>query len=140
MFTGVFWKKAWAWIKHHWQLLAIVLGVALAFLFRKRPNEKLLTLMDKQKESYEKEINLIKKTNEEKEARKEEIFKSHEKEVEDIEKQHDSAVVSLEEEKQKEIEEMTEKYKERPDELAKRIASILSAEYIKSEWKKKSKE
>ena len=137
MFSGVFWKKTWAWIKHHWQLLVIMLGIGVVFLFTRRPSDKLFNLMDKQKESYEKEINLIKKVNEEKKVKKEEATREHKKQIDEIEEQHDSDMAELELEKQKEIEETTENYKDSPDALAKHVAAALSAEYIKSEWEKK---
>lgn len=140
MFSSLFWKKVWAWTKHHWQLLVIILGVAVAFFIGRRSNDGLVKLMENQKESYEKEINLIKEVSEEKEAKKEQAVENHKKKLEEIEKQHDSELEDLKKEKQKEIEETTENYKDTPDALAKRVASALSAEYIKSEWEKKKKQ
>ena len=131
MFTTVFWKKAWTWLKHYWYWPVILVLLAFSLMSGKSSRKKLFEVLDKQKESYEKEIQIIKETTEETDKKKTEIFTEHIKEIEKIEEEHDIKVEELEEEKQKEIVAKIKENKESPDKLAEEIAKILSAEFFK---------
>jgi len=93
--------------------------------------EKLFGLLTKQKESYEKEIQVVKEVSKEADKKKTEIFTEHIKELEKIEEEHDVKLSELEEEKQKELAEIIEENKDSPSELAKEVARVLSVEYHK---------
>tara|TARA_Y100000310_G_scaffold142698_1_gene142201 strand:- start:802 stop:1206 length:405 start_codon:yes stop_codon:yes gene_type:complete len=131
MFTKVFWKKIWTWLKHYWYWPVILVLLAFSLMSGKSSRKKLFEMLDKQKESYEKEIQIIKETAEETDKKKTEIFTEHIKEIEKIEEEHDIKVEELEKDKQKELVEILEENKESPDRLAEEIARILSAEYLK---------
>ena len=111
MLTAIFWKKIWTWLKHYWYWPVILILLAISMLSGKASREKLFNLLDKQKKNYatisEKYVNEIKK----------------------IEEDHNLKVQDLEEEKQKELVETLEKNKNKPENLAKEIAKILSASY-----------
>ncbi len=92
--------------------------------------EKIFILLQKQRENYKKEINLINKTNDKKEEIKKEIIEKHKEEIERIEKEHDVQVQDLEEEKQEELLVTIEKKKDNPDDLAKDIAALLGAKHV----------
>jgi flagellar biosynthesis/type III secretory pathway M-ring protein FliF/YscJ len=131
MFTAIFWKKAWIWLKHHWYWPVIIALIIFSLVSGPRTREKLFGLLTKQKENYEKELQIIKETAEEADKKKSEIFTDHIKELEKIEQEHDIKIEELEEEKQKELAEVIRENKKSPDKLAKEIARILSAEYLK---------
>ena len=65
MFTAIFWKKVWAWIKHYWYWPVILVLLAFSLMSGKSSRKKLFDMLEKQKESYEKEIQIIKETTEE---------------------------------------------------------------------------
>ena len=92
--------------------------------------EKLFGLLSKQKENYEKELQIVKETTEEVDKRKTEIFTKHAEELDNIEKEYDIKLEDLKEEKQKALANTIEENKDKPDELAEEIAKILSAEYF----------
>ena len=87
--------------------------------------------MLRQKENYEKELQIVKKTAKETDKKKTEILSKHTKEIEKIEKEHD--IKELEEERQAELVAIIERNKNSPEELAEEIARILSAEYLAKE-------
>ena len=132
MFTVLFWKKAWIWLKHYWYWPVILVLLAFSLMSGKSSRKKLFEMLDKQRGSYEKEIQIIKETTEEADKKKTEIFAEHIKEIEKIEEEHDIKVNELEEEKQKELATLIEENRDRPDKLAEQIAKILSAEYLKN--------
>ncbi len=125
------WKKMWVWIKHYWYWPVIIVLLIFSAMSNRSLKEKFFDLLLKSKESYEKEIKVIKKVNEEKDSKKEEVVKEHVKEIKRIEQEHDIKVEELEIEKQKELEETIKKNKDRPDKLAEEIAKILSSELLK---------
>ena len=132
MFTAIFWKKAWTWLKHYWYWPVIIVLLIFSVVSGASSRKKVFELLDKQKENYEKEIQIIKETTEEADKKKTEIFTEHIEELEKIEKEHDVKLEELEEEKQKELAEIIEENKNSPDKLAEEIARILSAEYLKN--------
>ena len=97
----------------------------------KSSRKKLFSLLDKQKDNYEKEIQIIEKTAEEADKKKTEIFAEHIKEIERIEEEHDVRLEELERGKQEELVEILKSNKDRPDKLAEEIAKILSVEFLK---------
>ena len=131
MFTALFWKKTWAWLKHYLLLPVLISLVVFSTVTGTRAKEKLFELLLKQKEGYEKELEIIKKANKEKGLEKNKAFKEHEEELEKIEKEHNLKLEELEEEKQEELVRTIEKNKDRPDKLAEEIAKILSVEFFK---------
>ena len=131
MLTKVFWKKVWTWLKHYWYWPVIIVLLIFSAAAGTSSREKLFGLLFKQKENYEKELQIIKEAAEETENKKTEIFTDHIEELEKLELKHNIKVEELEEEKQKELAEAIEKNKNSPDKLAKKIAEILSAEYLK---------
>ena len=94
--------------------------------------QKLFNLLDKQKENYEKEIQITKKAAKEIDKKKTNIFTEHAIEIKNIEEEHDIKIEELEEEKQKELVAKIEENKNSPDKLAEEVAKILSAEFLKN--------
>ena len=132
MFTAIFWKKAWTWLKHYWYWPVILILLTFSLMSGRSSRKKLFEVLEKQKENYEKEIQIIKETTEEADKKKTEIFTKHIEELERIEQEHDIKIEELEEDKQNELAKIIEENKDTPDKLAEEIARILSAEYHKS--------
>ena len=133
MLTKIFWKKVWTWLKHYWYWPVIIVLLIISALTGTSSREKLFGLMLRQKENYEKELQIVKKTAEETDKKKTEILSKHTKEIEKIEKEHDIKVKELEEERQAELVTTIEKNRNNPEKLAEEIARILSAEYLAKE-------
>ena len=131
MGTAFFWKKTWIWLKHYWYWPVIIVLLIFSAASGTNSRKKLFGLMSRQKENYEKEIQIVEETAKETDKKKTEIFTEHIKEIEKIEEEHNIKVEELEEEKQKELAEIIRENKKSPDKLAEEIARILSAEYLK---------
>ena len=130
----LFLKKAWTWIKNYWYVPLIFLAIGLLFLLRRGPNEKLFVLIEKQRDNYKKEIQIIKEANEQEKKEKQNLKEKHKEALKNIEKEYNVELESLEKEKKEEISEIVKRHEEDPDALAKEVAKILSSEYLKSEW------
>ena len=132
MFTAIFWKKVWAWLKHYWYWPVIIVLLIFSMVSDRGLKEKLVGLLEKSKENHDKEIQIIKETTEEADKKKTEIFTEHIEELEKIEREHDIKLEELEKDKQEELVRLVEENKDSPDKLAEQIAKVLSAEYLKN--------
>ena len=133
MFTAVFWKKAWVWTKHHWHWPVIIVLLLFSTIANAGVREKLFELLLKQKENYEKELEIIEKTTKEKELKKDKAVEEYQEELKKIETEHDLRLEDLEEDKRVELIKTIEKNKNRPDNLAKEIAKVLNARLLEEE-------
>ena len=131
MFTALFWKKIWAWLKHYWHWPVIIALLAFSTVAGTGAKERLFQLLLKQKEDYEKELEIIKNSNEEKDLKKNKAVEEYQEELQRIEKEHNLDLEELEEEKRAELIRTIEENKDRSDKLAEEIAKILSAEFFK---------
>jgi len=129
MFTALFWKKAWTWLKHYWYFPVIILLLIFGAVAGRSSRKKLFGLLDKQKENYEKEIKIVKEASEEASKQKTSVTEKFVEEIKKIEKDHDIKVEDLQEEKQKELEATIESNRDRPNNLAKEVAKVLSATF-----------
>tara|TARA_R100001510_G_C7502604_1_gene105660 strand:- start:24 stop:416 length:393 start_codon:yes stop_codon:yes gene_type:complete len=130
MFNPAFWKKAWVWLKHYWYFPIIVILIVLLFFTRSKVADKLFDLMSRQRDSYNKEVDLLKEVSDDRKEKTEKILEEHKEALQEIEKSHEVKVKELEEKKQAEVAEVVEEFKDRPDDLAKEIAKILNAEHL----------
>jgi len=131
MFTALFWKEAWVWLKNYWYWPVIATLFLITLLGGSRLRSKFFDLLFKQRESYDKEIQTLRRTAEEKEEKVQEVVESHTEELRIIEEEHEIKVNELEKKKQDELIEMVKENKDKPDKLAAELARILSAEYYR---------
>ena len=132
MLTVIFWKQAWIWLKNYWYWPVIVVLLLTTVVAGSGLRDKFFDLLFKQRESYEKELEVLKREQAVKENKTEEITKDYTEELKLIEKEHKIKVDELEKEKQEELIEMVRVNKDKPDKLAAELARILSAEYHKN--------
>ena len=131
MFTVLFWKKAWIWLKHYWYWPVIIVLLLFSVVAGTRAKEGLLDLLFKQRENYEKELEIVKNTNSQKDKKKAAALENHKEELEELEKEHNAELEKLQEQKQEDLNETIKDSSEQPEKLAQKIAKILSAEYFK---------
>ena len=127
MLTKIFWKKTWIWLKHYWYWPVIIVLLLVSVVSGRASRGKLFGMLSKQKENYEKEIQIVKEASEKASKEKSTVIEEYVKEVKKIEQDHDVRIEDLEEEKQKELEVTIKNNKNNPDKLAEQVAKILSA-------------
>ena len=132
MLTVIFWKQAWIWLKNYWYWPVIVVLFLSTVLTGSGLRDKFFDLLFKQRENYEKELEVLQRESVIKEKKVEEIASNHAEELKLIEKEHKIKVDELEEDKQQELIEMVRENKNKPDKLAAELARILSVEYYRN--------
>ena len=133
MLTALFWKKVWIWIKHHWYVPVIIILIIGSSVTKSSIKDKLYKMLDNQRDLYEKEKKLVVEVSKEKEVEKERVRHAHEELVKKLEEEYDIELQKLKKDKQKELTELAEKHKDDGEELARKIAAALGAEYVESE-------
>ena len=129
MFTALFWKKAWTWLKHYWYFPVIILLLIFGTVAGRSSRRKLFGLLEKQKENYEKEIQVVKEAAKEVSESKTKVAEEFVEEIKLIEEEHEVKIEDLEKEKQEELKETIKEKKEKPEDLAREVAKILSSRY-----------
>ena len=132
MFTALFWKKTWSWIKHHWYFPVIIALVIIFSVSKGDSTKKLFDLMQVRRNQYKKEIDLLNKTADEKKRKVDEALQANKSALEQIEKDHDLKIKDLKVKKRKEIDQLIKSHEEDPEELAKEIAKLLEAEHVET--------
>ena len=122
-------KKIWVFLKTHWYIpVIIIVGIVL-----KSQNNKMLKIIDAQKESYEKQKAAIENAEKEKEAKKQKIEKEYNDAVASIEAVYKVQDKELEERKKKEIKNIVKKYYNNPEEISSRISKSFGLIYVSTE-------
>ena len=119
-------KKIWAFLKTHWYIpVIIIIGVVL-----KSQNNRMLEIIDIQKESYDKQKAAINAAEIEKELKKQKIEKEYTDAVTTIEADYEIHNKELEERKKKEIKNIVKKYYNEPEEISSRIFKSFGLIYV----------
>ena len=132
MLTALFWKKVWTWLKHYWYWPVIIILLIFGLVAGRSTRAKMFELLDKQKQNYEKEIQILQTASKEKEEKKNKVFSEHIEEVKKIEEEHEIKVADLQEKKKEELASTIQKNKDNPESLAREVARVLSSQFHKN--------
>ena len=122
-------KKIWAFFKAYWYIpVILIIGLVL-----KSQNDRMLKIIDAQKESYEKQKAAIENAEKEKEVQKQKIEKEYNDAVASIEAVYKVQNKELEERKKKEIKNIVKKYYNNPEEISSRISKSFGLIYVSTE-------
>jgi hypothetical protein len=132
MLTALFWKKVWTWLKHYWYWPVIIVLLIFGVVAGRSSRTKMFELLEKQKQGYEKEIQILEAASKEKEEKKNKVFEDHREEIDKIEKEHDIKVSELQEKKKEELASTIQNNKGNPESLAREVAKVLSAQFHKN--------
>jgi len=121
----MFWKKAWVWIKHYWYIPAVLIYTIVLWIVFRRSSANVLKVLDITKESYQKEIEVIKAAHEKELQQREEIVLVYQETLKNLEKEHSIKVDELSNKKKKEIQNLVSEHKDDPSVLAKEMKKLF---------------
>jgi len=119
--TKAFLKKAWAWLKHNWYVLAVIIYTLILWILFRRKDDA-LKVLEIRSESYEAQIEAINKAHAEEIKKRDEILEKYSETVKKLEEDFNKNNQELDEKKKKDVKELVEKYYNDPDTLAKMIS------------------
>jgi len=116
-------KKAWAWCKKNWKLfLGMAIPIIVMLISRKRVDLK--KVLDRTREDYEKEIQLIEDSKaaelEKRDASRKKYFST----VDEIKERYENRRSELEESKAEEVDKLLKEYESDPAALTEKIKSL----------------
>lgn len=119
---GTFLKKAWAWVKKYWKILALVLGAIVGFVLFRGQNISFAEDFKKIKDSHEEELRQIEAARAEERRRHEENAAKLERALKTVQEEYDKQRKELDSKKKKEIKKIVEEAGDDPEELARRLS------------------
>ena len=120
-------KKAVAWCKKYWQILAgAAVPIILMLVFRKKGD--LEKVLNRVRDDYEKEINVINIAQNKEIEDREAARKLYTESIKQIEKRYTESQKTLDRKKKKEIEKIILENANNPDEITRRISEITGFE------------
>ena len=129
MFTKIFWKKVWAWLKHNWKVpLVIIYTLILWLLFRKK--DAAYEVLETRNQSYKEQIDAINEAYDIEIQERNKIIEKYNDLIDKLEKQYAEDRKELNDKKKKEVKKIVEEYHDKPDELAKIMADKYGFEYV----------
>lgn len=121
-------KKIWAFLKTHWYIPLIVIAAILL----KSQKERLMEIVDIQKDSFEKQKEAIENAAIEKEKRKAEIEKEHQRVLISIEKAAEEENRTIKEKEKKLVKKLVKKYYNSPKELSEEISKVFGLTHVEN--------
>jgi predicted Holliday junction resolvase-like endonuclease len=119
-------KKIWAFLKTHWYIPVIII-VAIVLGSK---NNRLLKIIDAQKESYDKQKAAIENAEKEKQEAKSRINKEYEKAAQKIEEEYAKMNKEISNRQKSIIKKTVKKFHSDPDALAKELSEKFGVQYV----------
>jgi len=121
-------KKIWAFLKTHWYIPLIIIAAILL----KSQKERLMEIVDIQKDSFEKQKEAIENAAIEKEKRRIEIEKEHRRVLISIEKVAEEENRTIKKKEKKLVKKLVEKYYNSPKELSEEISKVFGLTHVEN--------
>ena len=125
-----FMKKVWIWLKNYWYYPVMVLVAIIAWCSGRRDTEGILKMFEASKESYQKEIEVLKKTQEEEIKKREELVEKHNETLKKIEEDYKIKLDELSSAEKREIKKIVEEHKDDPEGLAERVGDVFGITHV----------
>lgn len=125
-----FMKKAWVWFKNYWYYPVMIVVAIVAFCFGRRDTDGILKMFAASKESYQKEIEVLKKSHEEEIKKRNELVEKHNETLKKIEEEYKIKLSELSSAERREIKKIVETHKDDPEGLAKRVGDVFGIEHV----------
>lgn len=116
-------RKVWLYIKKHWWIPLIVVGILLLLLLTRRNSaDALIGIIKQQRDSYNKERDVIDKVHVEEIKKRDRALKIYKATMDAIEHKYEEQNKQLDKRKRKEIEKLVNENSDNPEELTKRLS------------------
>lgn len=125
-----FMKKAWVWFKNYWYYPLMIVVATVAFCFGRRDTEGILKMFEASKESYQKEIGVLKRTHEEEISKRAELIEKQNQALKKIEEDYKIKLDELSPAERQEIKKIVEEHKEDPEGLAERVGDVFGIKHV----------
>ena len=123
-------KRCYIWLKEYWQVPFLVFWTILVYVMTRRNTEALIEVVETRKESYKKQIEVLKRNHNDELLKRDKLLSSYQDTISELEKKYLEKKEKLTELQKNEIKEIVIKSKGNPDEIKKRIQEEFGIFYV----------
>ena len=108
----------------------MVVVAVVAWCFGRRDTEGIIKMFETSKESYQKEIEVLKKTHEEEISKRNLLVALHNETLKKLEEEYKIKLNELSAAEKREIKKIVETHKDDPEGLARRVGDVFGIEHV----------
>lgn len=127
-------KKAastcWLWLKNHWQIPFIVTWSVFIYLVSRRNSDAIVEVLNAKKDSYEKQLNELKKRHNDEIIERDNLIKRYHEAVSLIEKKYAEKEKELTSREKKRVKQIVSESKGDPDVIKEEIEKSFGFDFI----------
>jgi len=123
-------SKCWVWLKAHWQIPLLLVWSMLVYFFARRNSDAIVEVLNAKKDSYEKQINELKKRHNSEIIERDKLIANYHETVAMIEKKHLEKEKQLSTKEKKRVKEIVKKSKGEPDVIRTEIEKSFGFTFI----------
>lgn len=127
-------KKAastcWLWLKNHWQIPFIIIWSILVYFFSRRNSDAIIEVLNARKDSYEKQLNELKKRHNDEIIERDKLIKRYHEAVSLVEKRYAEKEKELSIREKKRVKEIVRESKGDPDVIKEEIEKSFGFDFI----------
>ena len=123
-------KKSWLWLKTYWYFPAVFLYTIALWVFFRKDGTAAIGVLEIRSDSYEKQIEVLKKSHEAESKKKKELNKVYTETIEKIETELKKNNDILDRNKKKRIKDIVEKHSDNPKALAELVKESFGFEIV----------
>ena len=127
-------KKAastcWLWLKNHWQIPFIIAWSMLVYFVSRRNSDAIIEVLNARKDSYEKQLNDLKKRHNDEIIERDRLIKRYHEAVSLVEKKYAEKEKELSLREKKRVKQIVSESKGNPDVIKKEIEKSLGFDFV----------
>tara|TARA_R100001509_G_scaffold87820_1_gene50064 strand:- start:349 stop:711 length:363 start_codon:yes stop_codon:yes gene_type:complete len=113
------------WIKKHWKIVLLAVWTIVVWLFSRKNADGAIKAMKANKESYEKQISVLKDQHKAEIQERERLRLKYEETIANIEKKYELKEKELSKKEKKRVQEIVKEAKDNPGEIDKKIENLF---------------
>ena len=127
-------KKAastcWLWLKNHWQIPFIIAWSMLVYFVSRRNSDAIIEVLNARKDSYEKQLNDLKKRHNDEIIERDRLIKRYHEAVSLVEKKYAEKEKELSLREKKRVKQIVSESKGNPDVIKKEIEKSFGFDFV----------
>ena len=123
-------KIIFSWLKEHWQIPFLAAWTILVYIMTRRNTDALLEVMEARKESYKKQLEVLRDTHNREILERQKLTEKYEDTLKKIEEEFKKKEKELSAKEKTDIKEMVIKSKGNPDDIKKRIEEEFGIKFV----------
>ena len=131
LLAKTFVKKAWIWLRTHWQVPFLVIWTAIVWVLTRRNSQAIIDVLDAKKRSYEEQLNALRDNHRDELLERDNLVRQYKETIEKIEIDFRAKEEALTEKQKETVKKIVLDSKGDPDAVRKEIEALFDFIYSK---------